>query len=273
MSPALVIAGAAGRMGRALIEAAAAAGARIAFGLERADHPQRAADCGELAGIGRLDAPIRTDFDGSAAEFDVLIDFTRPDATLAHLARCAELRRAMVIGTTGIDAAGQEKIRSAATIIPIVYAPNMSVGVNLCLKLVELVAQTWGSEADIEIIEAHHRNKIDAPSGTALALGRAAARGLGRELDDEIAIYTRHGHTGERPRPAIGFATIRAGSIVGDHSVMFATEGERIEITHRAESRLNFARGAIRAALWLHGKPPGLYDMQDVLGLRDFAKT
>jgi len=174
----------------------------------------------------------------------------------------------MVIGTTGFDAAGKQAIREAADDIGIVFAPNMSVGVNLCFKLLDLAARVLGDEVDIEIIEAHHRHKVDAPSGTALRMGEVVAEALGRNLD-EVAVYGRQGHTGERERRTIGFETIRAGDIVGEHTVMFADIGERVEITHKASSRMTFAKGAVRAAGWLMERDRGLYDMQDVLGLRE----
>jgi 4-hydroxy-tetrahydrodipicolinate reductase len=200
-------------------------------------------------------------------DFDVLIDFTRPEATLAHLAICRGAGKAMVIGTTGFDEDQKAVIREASKDIPVVFAPNMSVGVNLCFKLLELAARVMGDAADIEIIEAHHRHKVDAPSGTALRMGEVVADALGRNLED-CAVYGREGVTGERERETIGFETIRAGDIVGEHTVMFAAEGERVEITHKASSRMTFAGGAVRAAAWLGDRPRGLFDMQDVLGLR-----
>ncbi|MDX1605885.1 MAG: 4-hydroxy-tetrahydrodipicolinate reductase, partial [Candidatus Competibacterales bacterium] len=192
---------------------------------------------------------------------------TRPAATLEHLEHCRTVGRSLVIGTTGFDPQQRERIAAAARDIPVVFAPNMSAGVNLCLKLLQTAARALGDEVDIEIIEAHHRHKVDAPSGTALRMGEEVARALGRNLED-CAVYAREGHTGERHPGSIGFATVRAGDIVGEHTVMFADAGERIEITHKASSRLTFARGAVRAARWLSGRGPGLYDMQDVLGLK-----
>jgi 4-hydroxy-tetrahydrodipicolinate reductase len=199
-------------------------------------------------------------------KIDVLIDFTVPEATAANLARCAGAGVAMVIGTTGFSAAQESQVAAAAADIALCKASNFSTGVNLCFKLLDMAARTLGDEVDIEIYEAHHRHKIDAPSGTALSMGQVVADTLGRDLA-QVAVYGRHGQTGARARETIGFATVRAGDIVGDHTVTFAADGERVEITHRASSRMSFARGAVRAAGWLVGRQPGLYDMQDVLGL------
>jgi len=264
----LAIAGAAGRMGRYLLDACRQAeGMRCTVALEHPDSLFIGADAGEVAGIGRLDTPIVADLQLVVDRFDVLIDFTRPSATLDHLALCQAANRAVVIGTTGFSAEQKAAIADASGTIPVVFAPNMSVGVNLSFKLLELAAQVLGERVDIEIIEAHHRHKVDAPSGTALAMGQVIARTLGRDLE-QCAIYGRQGVTGERNPATIGFATIRAGDIVGEHTVLFADSGERLEITHRASSRMTFAQGAVRAAAWLAGRGPGLYDMQDVLGLR-----
>jgi 4-hydroxy-tetrahydrodipicolinate reductase len=199
-------------------------------------------------------------------DFDVLIDFTRPEPTLANLEICRQAGRRAVIGTTGFSEQEKAQIKAAAQDIGVVFAPNMSVGVNLCLKLLDVAARVLGDEVDIEVIEAHHRHKVDAPSGTALRMGEVVAEALGRDLKD-CAVYGREGHTGERDRKTIGFETIRAGDIVGDHTVLFAGTGERIEITHKASSRMTFANGAVRAASWLTGQKTGLYDMRDVLGL------
>lgn len=264
----VAIAGVAGRMGRTLIEACTQAeGVTCTAASEHASHPLIGADAGEIAGVGRLKVAISADLAALTPQFDVLIDFTRPDAVLQHLELCRTAAKAMVIGTTGLAIAQKAAIAAAATQIPIVAAPNMSVGVNLCFKLLELTAQVLGDQVDIEIIEAHHRHKIDAPSGTALAMGQVIAKTLGRDLE-HCAVYGRQGATGARDRSAIGFATVRAGDIVGEHTALFADVGERIEITHRASSRMTFAKGAVRAAVWLQEQPPGLYDMQDVLGLR-----
>jgi len=199
-------------------------------------------------------------------QFDVLIDFTRPDASMAFIETCRQAGKKLVIGTTGYTDAQKAQISEAAKDVAIVMAPNMSVGVNLSLKLLEMTAKVMGDYTDIEVIEAHHRHKVDAPSGTALRMGEVIADALGRDLKD-CAIYGREGNTGERDRKTIGFSTIRAGDIVGEHTVMFADDGERVEITHKATSRMTFANGAVRAAVWLADKDSGLYDMQDVLGL------
>jgi len=199
-------------------------------------------------------------------QFDVLIDFTRPDASMAFIETCRQAGKKLVIGTTGYSEAQKAQISDAAKDVAIVMAPNMSVGVNLSLKLLEMTAKVMGDYTDIEVIEAHHRHKVDAPSGTALRMGEVIADALGRDLKD-CAIYGREGNTGERNRKTIGFSTIRAGDIVGEHTVMFADDGERVEITHKATSRMTFANGAVRAAVWLADKDSGLYDMQDVLGL------
>ncbi len=199
-------------------------------------------------------------------DFDVLIDFTRPEGTLEYLAFCRQHHKAMVIGTTGFDEAGKEAIRAAAEEIGIVFAANFSVGVNLVLNLLQQAAKVMGDYADIEIVEAHHRHKVDAPSGTALAMGEAIADAMNWKLD-EHAVYAREGHTGERKAQTIGFATVRAGDIVGEHTAMFADIGERVEITHKASSRMTFANGAVKAASWLKNKKSGLYDMRDVLDL------
>lgn len=265
----IAISGAAGRMGRTLIKACQQTeGLSVTVALERGGHELLGADAGVVAGIGDMGVKIVSDLAGSADNFDVLIDFTRPDVTLANLAVCRASSRSMVIGTTGLDDNQKAEIAAAGSAMAIVFAPNMSVGVNLCLKLLDTAARVLGDTVDIEIIEAHHRHKVDAPSGTALRMGEVVAAALGRDLKD-CAVYGRQGQTGERDRQTIGFETIRAGDIVGDHTVMFAAEGERIEITHKASSRMTFANGAARAAAWLADQPKGVFDMQDVLGLRD----
>jgi 4-hydroxy-tetrahydrodipicolinate reductase len=264
----IAVAGAAGRMGRQLIEACALAAseARCTATLEHKAHPLLGSDAGELAGIGRIDVPLMDDLAAMTDRFDVLIDFTRPEATLTNLAVCRAAGRRMVIGTTGFSSEQRAAIAEAAQDIPVVLAPNMSVGVNLCLKLLETAARVLGDNVDIEIVEAHHRHKIDAPSGTALRMGEVIADTLGRDLA-QCAVYGREGRTGERDRRTIGFATVRAGDIVGEHTVLFADVGERIEISHKASSRMTFAKGAVRAARWVADRPNGRYDMQDVLGL------
>ena len=251
-------------MGRTLVEAIHAAGdLSLAAALERPDSDLIGADAGELAGLGKIGIEVSATL--PAADFDVLVDFSLPPATLANLDACADAGRAMVIGTTGFDADGQARIEACASRIPICKASNFSTGVNLCFRLLELAAEVIGEDSDIEIYEAHHRHKVDAPSGTALSMGEVVAGALGRDLD-KVAVYGREGQTGSRDRETIGFATVRAGDIVGDHTVTFAADGERVEITHKASSRMAFARGALKAARWLAGREPGLYDMQDVLG-------
>jgi 4-hydroxy-tetrahydrodipicolinate reductase len=264
----IAISGVSGRMGRALTEAChRTPGLRLGAALDRHGSPVLGEDAGTLVGLGKLDVPIADDLDTVLNDFDVLVDFTRPEASLAYLDSCRRAGKKMVIGTTGFDAAGKEQIAAAAGDMAIVFAPNMSVGVNVSLRLIELAARVLGEEADVEIIEAHHRYKVDAPSGTALRMGEVVAAALGRDLKD-CAVYGREGVTGERNRATIGFSTVRGGDIVGDHTVLFAGDGERVEITHKASSRMTFAKGALRAAQWLEGRKRGLFDMQDVLGLR-----
>ena len=234
---------------------------------ERAGSVHIGHDAGDVTGVGRLNIAVVDRLDRVLDAFDVVIDFTAPQATREHLAICTQSGKGMVIGTTGLDATDRQRLRDAANQIGIVFAPNMSVGVNLCFKLLEIAARVMGEEADIEVIEAHHRHKVDAPSGTALHMGEVIAQALGRDLK-RCAVYGREGHTGPRDHQTIGFETIRAGDVVGEHSVWFAVEGERVEIAHKASSRMNFARGAVRAAQWLAKRGNGLYDMQDVLGLR-----
>ncbi len=264
----IAITGAAGRMGRALIEATLdTAGVQLSAAFEHPDSPVLGRDAGVLAGRDAVGILISADPAASADRFDVLVDFSAPAATLSHLQMCRAARRPMVIGTTGLDDAQLSAVRDAAGTIAIVHAPNMSIGVNLCFKLTELAARVLGDGSDIEIIEAHHNRKQDAPSGTALRLGEVAAAALGRDLAS-CAVHARQGQTGARRRGSIGLSSIRAGDIIGDHTVLFAAPGERVEITHRAGSRGNFAAGALRAAQWLQGRKQGLYDMQDVLGLK-----
>lgn len=263
----VVIAGAAGRMGRALIEAISAAPEFTLSGaLEHDASTYLGKDAGELIGTPN-GVVISHDIGSALRASQVLIDFTRPDATLAHLDACIANKVAMVIGTTGLSAEQKQRIATAAEQIAIVFAPNMSVGVNLLFKLLEMAAGVLDSGYDIEIIEAHHRHKIDAPSGTALRMGEVIAAALKRDLE-AVAVYGRQGVTGERKAETIGFSTIRGGDVVGDHTALFAGIGERLEITHKASSRATFAHGALRAARFLAGRASGLYDMQDVLGLR-----
>lgn len=264
----IAVMGAAGRMGKALIEAVLQApGAVLAAAVDRPDSSLLGADAGELAGIGRLGVALAGDLASVLDSFDVLIDFTHPTVTLSNLEVCRQAGKAMVIGTTGFSAEEKQRLAEAAREIPIVFAANFSVGVNLCLKLLDTAARVLGDDVDIEIIEAHHRHKVDAPSGTALRMGEVVANALGRDLQ-KVAVYGREGQTGARARETIGFATVRAGDVVGDHTVLFAADGERVEITHKASSRMTFAKGAVRSALWLDGRTPALYDMQDVLELR-----
>ncbi|MBM7063055.1 4-hydroxy-tetrahydrodipicolinate reductase [Pseudomonas sp. UL073] len=264
----IAVMGAAGRMGKTLIEAIQQnAGAGLTAAVDRPDSTLVGADAGELAAIGRIGVPLSADLERVVDEFDVLIDFTHPSVTLKNLEVCRQAGKAMVIGTTGFTADEKHKLAEAAKEIPIVFAANFSVGVNLCLKLLDTAARVLGDEVDIEIIEAHHRHKVDAPSGTALRMGEVVASALGRDLQ-QVAVYGREGQTGARQRETIGFATVRAGDVVGDHTVLFAADGERVEITHKASSRMTFAKGAVRAAMWLDQRQPALYDMQDVLGLR-----
>ncbi|GKX50229.1 4-hydroxy-tetrahydrodipicolinate reductase [Budvicia aquatica] len=265
----VAIAGAGGRMGRQLIQAVALAeGVVLGAALERNGSSLIGVDAGELAAIGQSGVRVSDDLEAVANDFDVFIDFTRPEGTLAHIEFCRKHHKAMVIGTTGFDDAGKAAIQQASTEIAIVFAANFSVGVNLVLKLLEQAAKVMGDYTDIEIIEAHHRHKVDAPSGTALAMGEVIADTLGRDLKT-CAVYAREGYTGERDRQSIGFATLRAGDIVGEHTAMFADIGERVEITHKASSRMTFANGAVRSAGWLSQHEKGLFSMRDVLSLND----
>jgi len=263
----IAVVGASGRMGLCLIKAAALAkNAELTVATSRPGSLAIGRDAGELAGISEIGIQVVDDLASVVDQFDVLIDFTRPDASMRFIEICREAGKKVVIGTTGYSDEQKAQIREAAKDVAIVMAPNMSVGVNLSLKLLALAAKVMGDYTDIEVIEAHHRHKVDAPSGTALRMGEVIADTLGRNLKD-CAIYGREGNTGERDRKTIGFSTIRAGDIVGEHTVMFADDGERVEITHKATSRMTFANGAVRAAVWLADKDSGLYDMQDVLGL------
>ncbi|VAW72996.1 4-hydroxy-tetrahydrodipicolinate reductase [hydrothermal vent metagenome] len=262
----IAVPGAAGRMGRNLIDACRQAeGLSLGAAIERPGHDLIGSDAGVVAGIGALGVSIGDNPQAVIDDFDVLIDFTVPAVTLVNLELCRRHGKSIVIGTTGFSDEQKQQISDAAKDISIVFAPNMSVGVNLCFKLLDVAARALGDSVDIEIIEAHHRHKVDAPSGTALRMGEVVADALGRNLKD-CAVYGREGNTGARERNTIGFETIRAGDIVGEHTVMFAAEGERVEITHKASSRMTFASGAIRAAGWAVEQPNGLYDMPDVLG-------
>jgi 4-hydroxy-tetrahydrodipicolinate reductase len=264
----VAVAGASGRMGHMLIEAIRDAGDCVLAGaLDQPSSPSvgndAAAFLGHASGV-----PVSADVRAGLANAQVLIDFTRPEGTLAHLKACRELGVKMVIGTTGFSDAQKQEIADAARDIAIVMAPNMSVGVNVTMKLLEMAAKALATGYDIEIIEAHHRHKVDAPSGTALKMGEVIAAALGRDLKT-CAVYAREGVTGEREASTIGFSAIRGGDIVGDHTVLFAGTGERIEITHKSASRATYAQGSLRAVRFLAGRAPGLYDMFDVLGLRE----
>ena len=263
----IAILGAAGRMGRALVNAIdQQPGAQLVAALDRDNAPESGLDAGSLAGLPALGVFISSDMGEALAIADVLIDFTRPEGTLAAIAACRRAGKPIIIGTTGFTPEQKAVIAEATRDVAVCQAANFSVGVNVLLKLVEDAARTLGDAYDVEIVEAHHRHKVDAPSGTALALGEAAAAGLGRHLK-QVAVYGREGHTGARETQTIGFATVRGGDVIGDHTVMYLGEGERVELSHKASSRLNFAGGAVRAALWLHGRPAGSYSMRDVLAL------
>ncbi len=265
----VAIAGAGGRMGRQLIQATLQMdGVALGAALEREGSSLLGVDAGELAGTAKTGVTVQSSLEAVKEDFDVFIDFTRPEGTLHHLAFCRQHGKGMVIGTTGFDDAGKQAIQDASGEIAIVFAANFSVGVNVMLKLLEKAAKVMGDYTDIEIIEAHHRYKVDAPSGTALAMGEAIAQAMDKDLKS-CAVYSREGHTGERVPGTIGFATVRAGDIVGEHTAMFADIGERVEITHKASSRMTFANGAIRSGWWLKGKDKGLFDMRDVLDLNN----
>jgi len=264
----VAVAGAGGRMGRALLDAATSTeGIVLAAAIDMAGSRCVGRDAGDLCAAAHglvVDVDVATALRGS----QVLIDFTRPEGTLGHVRACRDAKRAMVIGTTGFAPAGLDEIRAAARDIAIVMAPNMSIGVNVMLRLVETAARALGPDYDTEVFEIHHKLKVDAPSGTALKLGEVAAKARGASLEKD-GVFARHGATGERKGGSIGFSVARGGDIVGDHTVFFAGPGERLEITHRAASRATYAQGAMRAAKFVAGKPPGLYDMNDVLGLKN----
>ena len=263
----IAIAGVNGRMGRVLVEAVNNHPDTVLSGaLEHSGSEVLGLDAGFASGI-KTGIAISDDVDAILAQSDVLIDFTRPEPTLKHLQKCVEKGVNIIIGTTGFDDAGKAAIRAAGEKTGVVFAANFSVGVNLTFHILDTVARVLNEGYDIEIIEGHHRHKVDAPSGTALRMGEVIAEALGRDLK-QCAVYGREGHTGPRDPSTIGFATVRAGDIVGDHTALFATDGERVEITHKASSRMTFAAGAVRAAVWVNGKT-GLYDMQGVLGLKN----
>lgn len=268
------IAGVAGRMGRTLIQAVIEAqrvdaeknaSFALSAAVQRTGSSLLGVDAGELAGVGRINVPIVGAL--ADADFDLLIDFTTVESTLSNLEFCQSHGKSMVIGTTGFSDIEKQLLNVAGKSIPIVFAANMSVGMNLCFHLLKQMSQVLAQDSDIEIIETHHRHKVDAPSGTALRLGEVIADTLGRNLSD-CAVYGREGIGEPRNRDTIGFATVRGGDVVGDHTVLFASEGERVELTHKASSRMTFAKGALRAAKWLDGKPANCYDMEDVLDLR-----
>ncbi len=263
----IAITGAAGRMGKMLIEAVAMSSeAELSAAIERPESSLVGADAGELAGLGKNGIVIVGNIAEVKDQFDVLIDFTAPQATLANVQFCADNNKGIVIGTTGFSQEELAELEVLQAQLAMIKAANYSTGVNLSLKLLEVASSVLGDDVDIEIVEAHHRHKVDAPSGTALAMGEVIADTLGRDLQ-KVAVYGREGQTGARDRDTIGFATVRGGDVVGDHTVMFMADGERVEITHKASSRMSFARGAVRAAAWLIGKEKGLYSMRDVLGI------
>ena len=264
----IAVIGAAGRMGKVLVQAAhEAEGVSLGAAIVSPSSSLLGADAGELAGIGKVGVALKSSLEAAADDFDVLIDFTNPELTLKNMAECARLGKQIVIGTTGLNEEQKAELESYADKMGTVFAPNMSVGVNLLLDILHRAASVLQEGYDVEIIETHHRHKVDAPSGTAIRLGEVVADAMGRDLK-ECAVYGREGIIGPRTANEIGFETVRAGDVVGDHTVLFATEGERIEITHKASSRMTFAKGAVRACAWLSGKDNGVYDMQDVLGLK-----
>ncbi len=263
----VAVTGAAGRMGKANIQAVEAAdGMQLGAAIVSPQSSLVGADAGELAGMGKLGVALSGSLESVINDFDVLIDFTSPQVTLQNMALCAAHGKRIVIGTTGLTPEERAELDSYADKMPVVFASNMSVGVNLSFKLLAMAAKVLGDDYDVEIIETHHHHKVDSPSGTALSMGEAVAGALGRDLR-ECAVYGREGQIGARTQKEIGFATVRAGDVVGDHTVMFANEGERFEITHKASSRMTFAKGAVRAVSWLNEQPNGVYSMQDVLDL------
>ena len=267
-APRIGVLGAGGRMGRILVQAVKEAGYQLAAAVERPESSLIGADAGEVAGIGAVGVKIVGNLQDVLKDCDVMVDFTAPLATAQHLKLCREAGVAIVIGTTGMNDEQKAFLDESATQTPVVYAANYSVGVNVSIKLLELASKVFGDTVDIEVIEAHHRHKVDAPSGTALMMGEAIAGALGRDLKED-AVYCREGHTGPRERKSIGFQTIRGGDIVGEHTAMFIADGERVEITHKATNRMNFASGAVRAAAWAVGREAAKYDMKDVLGFND----
>lgn len=264
----IAIAGAAGRMGKALIEATTKNPATQLTGASvRPGSTLVGVDAGEFGGVGKLNVKIVGDIAQAVDQFDVLIDFSSPAATLENVKICAAHKKPIVVGTTGFSDSEKAALLAYQTQIPLLLSANFSTGVNLCFKLLDMAARVLGDDYDVEVYEAHHRHKVDSPSGTAVRMGEVLASALDRNLK-EVAVYGREGQIGARPRDTIGFATVRGGDVVGDHTVMFMADGERVEITHKASSRLAFANGAVRAAVWLQQQKTGLFDMQDVLGLR-----
>ncbi len=264
----IAVTGAAGRMGKMLIEAVALSqDAELSAAIVLPDSSLIGADAGELSGLGANGVKIVGRLAEVIQGFDVLIDFSAPDATLDNAALCAEYGKGLVVGTTGFSVEEEQRLLAFQDRIALCKAANFSTGVNVCLNLLHKAAQALGDDYDVEIYEAHHRHKVDAPSGTALAMGESVSDALGRDLRS-VAVYGREGQTGARDRDTIGFATVRGGDVVGDHTVMFLGDGERVEITHKASSRMSFARGAVRAAVWLSEQSPGLFDMRDVLNLK-----
>jgi 4-hydroxy-tetrahydrodipicolinate reductase len=262
----IAIVGASGRMGKMLIEAVLAApDMTLGAALDLPNSVYLGQDAGLSLGV-RTGVLLTSDVAAAMQDCDALIDFTRPEGTLAHLAVCQQLGKKIIIGTTGFDAAGKAAIATAGELTGVVFAANMSVGVNVTLKLLELASKHLQNDYDIEVFEAHHKHKVDAPSGTALAMGEAVAKAMDKSLDD-IAQWARHGHTGAREKGSVGFSVMRGGDVVGDHTVFFAGEGERIEITHRSTSRATYAQGSLKAVRFLMQRPAGLYNMQQVLGL------
>ena len=264
----IAITGAGGRMGKTLIEAIKNSdGIQLTAAIENPESALIGADVGELSGVGLNNIQVVGSLSDVINSFDVLIDFSTPTSTTSNAEVCLAHKKKMVVGTTGLTEEQSQLVNSASQGIAICMASNFATGVNLCFKLAEIAASVLGDDADIEISEAHHKDKVDAPSGTALSLGKVVAGALDRDLD-QVAIYGREGQTGQRERSTIAFSSVRAGDIVGDHTVLFAADGERVEITHKASSRLAFARGAVRAARWLMEKDSGMFDMQDVLALK-----
>lgn len=264
----VAVVGAVGRMGRMLVEALASdAHAQLSAAIVSKSSKFLGMDAGEVVGVGRLGVNLSDSLENSMSNVDSVIDFTSPAFTLENVALCALNKKSIVIGTTGFDDLQKRQLQKFSEKTPIVFAPNMSVGINLVFTLLETAAKVLKREADVEIIEAHHRNKVDAPSGTSLQMGEIVANATGRNIE-QCAVYGRDGDTGVRDRDSIGFSVVRAGDIIGDHTVLFGCEGERVEITHKASSRIVYVNGALKAVSFLNDKISGLYDMQDVLGLR-----